>query len=195
MHLDLNHIIEFAAVLLGLHSVWALTDVKEIGWLTGLLSIGLSASVYLMQQIYGQLGLMAVFAGMSIWGWARWKYGAQDTAFKPAFLTAKEWILSFLLLAVSWYGIRAALQYLGQGHVVELDAFITAGSLVAMVWQAQKKIENWAFWAILNIASISMYWQTGNWAFLLYYAALLLMCFRGFLNWKAMQAPAEPSSR
>ena len=125
MHLDLNHIIEFAAVLLGLHSVWALTDVKEVGWLTGLLSIVLSASVYFMQQIYGQLGLMAVFAGMSIWGWARWKYGAQDVSFKPSFLNGRGWLLSVVLLAVSWYGIRATLQYLGQGHVVELDAFIT----------------------------------------------------------------------
>jgi len=184
MHVDPRQVLELIAVGLGLHSVWALSDGKRLGWLTGLASVVLSAAVCVLNSLWGQVGLMAVFAVLSLSGWLAWQK-ASNAEFVPLRATRMVWIVSTLLVVVLFPVLWWLLLLTGDPAPL-LDAIVSTLSLVAVYWQAKRWAENWWLWAIANLASVIMFWQMGLWAFLLYYAALLLMCLRGWLSWQAM---------
>jgi nicotinamide mononucleotide transporter len=71
------------------------------------------------------------------------------------------------------------------------DAFIAIFSVAAQVLQARKNIENWALWAVVNLAAVASYWsaELAYTAFL--YAIYLVMGLVGWRVWhRAMKGAA-----
>lgn len=193
MHLDIGHTAELLGVGLGLHSVWALSNGQRLGWLTSIASVVFATIVYLLTGLWGQVGLMAVFATLSISGWLAWERST-GTTFVTLRATRPVWLYSTLATAILFPLLWWVLTITNDPAPL-LDATVTTLSLVAVYWQTKRWAENWWLWAIVNVASVLMYWQTAQWAFLLYYLALLLMCIRGWLAWKAMLPNDAPSTQ
>jgi nicotinamide mononucleotide transporter len=49
--------------------------------------------------------------------------------------------------------------------------------------QAQKKLENWVVWMIVNLAAIAVYWIAGLHWFAVLYALFFVLAVGGYFEW------------
>jgi len=64
------------------------------------------------------------------------------------------------------------------------DSLILAGTILAQFLLDNKKLENWAIWAIVNVLAIYTYLSTGLILVAFQYVFFLLNTVYGFVLWK-----------
>ena len=75
-----------------------------------------------------------------------------------------------------------------------LDAFTTAGSVLAQVLTARKYREAWLGWIAINGLSVLLFAQQGLWPTALLYAVFAALSVAGWRTWRSSpQAAAAPS--
>jgi nicotinamide mononucleotide transporter len=65
------------------------------------------------------------------------------------------------------------------------DAFVLAASLLATWGQAQKIIEQWWVWIVVDVVSIPLYVSKGLWLTAILYIGFLALCIDGLRRWTA----------
>ena len=64
-----------------------------------------------------------------------------------------------------------------------LDAFVTGAILVAQYLSAQKKLECWAAWFVVNVTNVTLYILAGMVFLPMVSAAYLVLAFFGYSSW------------
>lgn len=185
MNLYIDKILEVLGAAFSLHSVWALTNGKNIGWITGLIGIVLLAITFYISNLYGQLALQVYFAVTSVYGWLNWKLQlTKDFAFIPLERLTKIdlWgsIIGFVTLWPACYFLLLWLH----GSEPGIDALSFVLSMIAQYLQTKRYTVSWLIWISVNIVSIWLFYITANYTYVLLFSALLLLALRGWLNWK-----------
>ena len=72
-----------------------------------------------------------------------------------------------------------------------LDAFVTAFILLAQYLSAQKKIDCWGAWLVVNITNITLYIKAGLVFMPLVSAGYLILAFFGFAMWRKQMKAQE----
>jgi nicotinamide mononucleotide transporter len=96
--------------------------------------------------------------------------------FKAGFLTLLGWVLWTLLL----------LKIKPDANLPWLDSFAAALSVLAILLQAYKKVENWLVWMLADLIYIPMYLKAEMPVTALLYAIFLLIAFAGWRQWKRL---------
>ena len=77
-----------------------------------------------------------------------------------------------------------------------LDALTTIMSFTAMWLMAQKRIESWMYWIIVDVIGIGLYYTKGVKFVALLYVVLLVMASKGLLSWmKVKRASVAAAAR
>ncbi|MFF3396511.1 nicotinamide riboside transporter PnuC [Streptomyces sp. NPDC002669] len=176
------------ALTLGwLRSVW--TWPAQL--LSGVVLVAANASV----QQAGSVGKQVVVIAVAVWGWQQWSRGrqqAQDGSIAVRFATWRE--RGYLLggaalgtLAVG--GLFTAFPSLSWSPWA--DAYIFAGTLVAMLAQARGMVEFWFAWLLVDLVGVPLNFHSGlAFSGLIYvvYGALVLWGMRDW--WLRSRTPA-----
>jgi nicotinamide mononucleotide transporter len=64
------------------------------------------------------------------------------------------------------------------------DGFASASAYTAMWLMARKKLENWVWWGITNVASIPLYFIKGYVFTSFQYVVFLVLSILGYLEWR-----------
>ena len=72
------------------------------------------------------------------------------------------------------------------------DAFILVFSLMAQWLQAQKRIENWAGWMIVNVVAVGVYWAKDLRLTAGLYVVFFGMAVAGHLAWRRSMGQGAP---
>ncbi len=165
---------EWLAVASSLSYVY-LAAKKNIGcWLAALISTGIYIYLCYAGQLFIEAGLQIFYFVMAIYGWMVWnKTSDNNNNLIRWGLKAhvKNIIISALLALVLGFVFD---QYTQQANSY-LDAFITCFSLTATFMVAKKVVDNWAYWIVIDFASIFLYAGRG-----LYLSAILFLMFTLF---------------
>lgn len=182
LHANTLEIISFslaiAMVLLNIRqSPWA--------WLFAIASAGLYAIVFFRTGIYGDMALQFVFIAVSLWGLYQWLFGGpghQGVAVMR--LSGQGWVI----VAVAWGAIYAMVAWLlhtfTDSNVAHIDAFLTAGSLVAQFLLTRKILENWHMWMLIDSLYIGLYLYKDLHLTALLYGLFVLLAISGLRVWK-----------
>ena len=92
-------------------------------------------------------------------------------------------------------GLLASIEYVYQqiqtGSVKEfrkitpyIDTFTTGAAFAAMWLMANKKLESWTFWIVVNIASVPLYIVKGYGFTAIQYSIFLVLAFYGYREWR-----------
>jgi nicotinamide mononucleotide transporter len=65
-----------------------------------------------------------------------------------------------------------------------LDAALTGFSLVAQLWMAQKRLQCWALWMVLDVIFVGLFLYKGLYLTAALYALFTLIAVRGWLEWR-----------
>lgn len=163
------------------------------GWLFAIVSSATYAVVFHGSKLYGDMGLQFVFICVSIWGWHQWLHGGtQRSVLLVSIMSARSWRIALLAWALGFVALAFFLGRYTDTDVPRIDAFLTAGSLLAQLMMSRKKLENWLVWIAVDILYIGLYLYKQLILTAGLYALFIGMAVIGYYSWKkSMPAPAQ----
>ena len=176
--------LEVIAVLLSASAVWLTVRQNLLCWPLGLVSVLMYSWVFFDVKLYSDMLLQ-------LYGWWQWtRGGAQHAGRKVSRLPGNQLLLS---LAIGASG-SLLLGYLMSTHTDAaapwLDAALTSFSLVAQVWMAQKRLECWPLWIVLDVIYVGLFLSKELYLTAVLYAVFTALAVTGWRAWQRPQATA-----
>jgi len=214
-------ILEALAAIFGLLSVYLLTRQSIWAWPTGLVSVAVAALVFYDSFLYSDMLLHVYYIGMNVYGWVYWlRGGPRDAELPVTTMTWRQnvsWVVVTVVLTLAWGWSMSHLDVIAGWVLAHIsssiawaqawssggaptpafpygDAATTVASLVAMWFMARKRLENWAYWFVIDVVAIVIYALKGLYLFSGQYIIFLILCIMGYRGWsRSMSAPLEAS--
>ena len=181
--------LEALAAITGLWSVYLVTKQNIWCWPIGLVSVAVAAIVFYDSFLYSDMILHVYYFGMNVYGWIHWSrkpVGSEVLPVSTMSLRQNAFWVAFTAVGTVLWGLimskntQAAFPY--------GDAFTRVASLVAQWFMAQKRLENWIYWFIIDIVAITIYALKGLYLFSGQYFIFLILCGIGYRDWKKTMA-------
>lgn len=179
-------LLEFVAVFFGIISV--LCSRKESIWVypTGIINTTIYVWLcYKMWGLYAEAGINAYYTIMSVYGWYCWAKKKEDNQTLKITINSKtQWLFIVCFFMVCWMILYWLLKTYTNSTVVLADSFASATACAAMLQMAQKKVENWLWWIVTNIASIPLYFYKGAAFTSFQFVVFLVLAILGWVEWR-----------
>ncbi|KQT32772.1 nicotinamide mononucleotide transporter [Sphingomonas sp. Leaf412] len=182
-------VMEWIAALLGVACV-ALAAMRSV-WTfpTAIGSVVLVGVVVFDARLYSDALLQGFFVAANLYGWAGWRAArARDGEIAVGWMTPASraaWAIGIVAAALLWGG---AMQRWTDASYPWWDAAIAAGSVAAQVLMARRRIENWALWIAVDLASIPLYLAKGLSMLAALYVVYLALAIAGLVGWSRPRA-------
>ena len=178
-------LLETAAVLFGIVSVYLSVREKIASWPTAIVNVTLYIFVFQRARLYADMALQVVYIGISLYGWYEWLHGgsgksplavSRATRRLAAVLAGIGLVAAALLGTLLARYTNAALPY--------LDATTTTTSLIAQWMMARKILENWIVWVAVDVVYIGMFVYKSLVLTAGLYAVFLVLSLMGYFQWR-----------
>lgn len=206
-------ILELIAAIMGIISVIYAKRENILVFPVGIISTGIYIYLLYKWQLYGDLLINVYYTIMSIYGWYMWmkiidtdnSHIKVTRASKMDYLKASLIFITtsiFVIIVYRYYNIMSSeldfvssLEYIYKqvtsNSLVEfrkaipyMDTFTTGAAFAAMWMMANKKLESWSLWIIVNIVSIPLYFAKGLGFTAIQYSIFLVLAILGHFAWK-----------
>ncbi len=163
-------------VLAARESIWC--------WYAAFVSTAIYTVLFYDAAILLESLLNMFYLIMAVYGWYEWRYRKSDKT-GHAITT---WSFKTNLLVVAITGLIA----LGAGYLFDnytqarlpyLDAFTTCYAVVATFMVPWKKLENWIYWLVIDIASIYLYIRLEFYLTAILFAIYIVLIVFGYSRW------------
>ncbi|MFN8154556.1 MAG: nicotinamide riboside transporter PnuC [Bacteroidia bacterium] len=175
--------LEIIGVLTGVVGVWL--TLKQQVWCfpVGLLNVTISMFLFFQQQLYADTLQQAVYIPLLVYGWVNWKQQAADH-FTPAWMSGKERIIAVLIILAGGLTLGGLLLRFTNAHFPWADSMATCAAFMAQYLVANKKMENWLLWMVVNIAYISIYMIKDLQLYAGLFSIYFILSILGYREWK-----------
>jgi len=146
-------IIEWLAFLFGVAQVILALKNKAINFYAGILSVCLYIYVFYTYGLYAESILNLYYLFVSVAGIFLWRQKNQASI---TFTTSREWIITLLIVILSWAVLFLILKNFTPSTVPFLDAFVTAAAWAGTWLLIKRKVENWIILNLSNIVAIPL---------------------------------------
>ena len=178
---------EVTASLLG--TGYVIFAARESQWCWPLAFI--STLIYTVIFWEGQLPMQALlnfyYMGMAIYGYLLWRKQGNSENNLPisswSLLQQLQFVIigSFLTYAVGLYLTQSAIS-----QSPYLDAGVTVFSVLNTWLMANKVLQNWLYWIVIDSAAIVLYAQNGYYATIVMFTVYLVLAIVGFISWQKL---------
>ena len=174
---------EVFATILGI--IYVILAAKESFWCWPAAFI--STLIYTVLFWEGQLPMQAIlnfyYMGMAIYGYQLWrKKSAEEGQFQVTTLSRNQHIIyitsATILSLVIGYFLTAS-----GTRMPYLDTAIMVFSVINTYLMAQKILDNWIYWLVIDAAAIYLYWQTGFFVTIIMFGLYLILAVYGYIEW------------
>ena len=138
------------------------------------------------------MALQFYYVAISIYGWWHWLHGSGPGHFLAVTRTTQAMWLKLLAVSILLFAIIAfVLARFTDSPVPFWDALTTALSIVATWMLAQKKIEHWLLWVVVDILSIGLFIVKELYPTTVLFVVYSVLAVYGYLAWKKELNPKE----
>jgi len=176
---------EVVAVILGVAYLVLAMRQNIFCWYAAFGSTAIFSWLFWDVSLVMESGLNVYYLIMAIYGWWVWRGNAQTSS---KTVEIKTWSLSrhaliivgvILISLVTGYGLEkntsAALPY--------LDSFTTWGAVITTYMVAQKVLENWLYWLVIDTVAIYLYIDRELYLTALLMAVYVVLAVLGWFMW------------
>src|ERR1700733_9554601 len=184
---DLHHTtwLEFIAVILGIASVIFSRKENILVYPVGMISTGMFVPLYIIHGLYADASVNLYYTVMSIIGWFMWSRKSEGkTKLHITGSTKKDWINTFFFFFVCWIILYFLLSRFTNSTVPVADSFTSAAAFTGMWLMNKKKLENWTWWIITNLASIPLNFYKHLVFASFQYVVFLILAVMGYITWR-----------
>ena len=177
--------LETLAVLLGIGYLLLAMRESSLCWYCAFFSTALYVWIFGDVSLYMESALNVYYMAMAIYGWLQWQRGGADkSGVKIIRWTARQHILGVAIILVASVTSGYLLSSNTAAKLPYLDSFTTWGSIFTTIMVAQKVLENWLYWIVINSVSIYLYIDRGLDQTAAMFFLYLVLATIGFLTWK-----------
>jgi nicotinamide mononucleotide transporter len=176
--------LEWTATIAGFLCVYLVIKRSIWCFFFGLIQVTIYAWIFFKVKLYSDMALHIFYVGFQIYGWLIWSR-SQDQEGHVVVLqgSIKEYGLWLVVVLVSTYALGSIMRYNTDASFPYADAFTTCASLVAQWLLSHKKLYNWAFWIVVDLVAIVIYWQKELFPTSALYVCFLIMAIIGQWLW------------
>jgi len=190
-------ILDIISAILGLTCVFLAGKGRVLNFWFGYLYNIFLFFLFLDLHLYSSMILQPISFVINCVGHYRWthpKEGEKDSedalmVTSLSKVTRGLYIVGIAVISIGWgYLLRNGSEiypdFFAPAARPFLDSFVTIMILTAQYLSAQKKIECWAAWTVVNVAQIVLYILSGLYFMPVVSVAYLILAFVGFKAWK-----------
>jgi nicotinamide mononucleotide transporter len=186
--MDFWAIIQTVGLILSFLYLWLEFRQKPLMWVVSAMCSMIYASVYFHSKIYADMGFSCFNICMCVYGFIKWLHGDRKRASQYIVyrhFRATEFWATLGISALIWAAIFSILHFLTDSPVPALDALTTMLNIVGTWVLAQKIIEVWGVWFLVNAISIYIYCRRGlHLTTILLYSFYLGASVYGYFKWR-----------
>ena len=176
---------EILAVVFGIAYVLLAAKESLWTWLFAFLSTIIYTILFWEGALVSSSLLNFYYMGMAVYGFVLWRSGGE----KGEELAVTRWSLKKnITLIVSGLMLALLLGYLSDTYTeakfAYLDTFVMTFSVLATWMLANKVLENWLYWMVVDSAAVVLYWQSGYLATIVLFALYIILAFYGYASWR-----------
>jgi nicotinamide mononucleotide transporter len=186
--------IELVGTIFYLWSVWLIARRRIWTWPIGIVAVILYLLIFYQIRLYSDALEQVYYLIASVYGWRHWLRSPREgaTIVDVSFSNTKAmllWLLASVVLGIALGAFMSRAHALLPGIFPEaaaapfLDALTTIGSFSAMWLMAQRRIESWFYWIVIDFVGIGLYYVKGVRFIALLYVVLLGLAIKGFYSW------------
>ena len=177
--------LETLAVFLGIGYLLLAMSESSLCWYCAFFSTALYVWIFGDVSLYMESALNVYYMAMAIYGWLQWQRGGADkSGVKIIRWTARQHILGVAIILAASVTSGYLLSSNTAAKLPYLDSFTTWGSVFTTIMVAQKVLENWLYWIVINSVSIYLYIDRGLDQTAAMFFLYLVLATIGFLTWK-----------
>jgi nicotinamide mononucleotide transporter len=126
-------------------------------WWTGIVGCTLFGVLFARNRLYADVALQVFFVATSAVGWWKWKRGDHGDPLPITHASAENlmWTVPLGVVATAAYG--ALLHFTTNAYAPFLDSAVLVFSIIGQVLMMQRRVENWAFWLLVNSIAAPLY--------------------------------------
>jgi nicotinamide mononucleotide transporter len=183
---DTNLILQLVATITGILCVYLQTREKILAWPFGIISVSISAYIFLQSGLYSDVILHMVYVVLNIYGWWNWHTSRRsDTSLAPILLLTKQaWFIWAITIVIGTGVLGVLMGHYTNASVPYFDAFTTVGSLVAQYLLAKKILQNWILWILVDVVAINVYIYKEIYIIAFLFLVYLMLSTKGYFDWK-----------
>jgi nicotinamide mononucleotide transporter len=167
-------------ILAAKESIWC--------WPSALVSTVIYTVLFWEGQLPMQAILNAYYMGMAVYGFFLWqKHATNEDNLRISSRPLKFHIL-FICTGIVLTGlIGLYLSSIPENRLPYLDAAVTVFSVMNTVLMVRKVLESWLYWIVINVAAITLYFQTGFYVTIIMFMVYFALAIYGYKSWRALQ--------
>jgi len=174
---------EVFATILGI--IYVILAAKEsfLCWPAAFVSTLIYTALFWEGQLPMQAILNFYYMGMAIYGYQLWR---KKSAEEDDFVVTTLSLPKHLIYIISATALSIAIGYLTattNSRLPFLDSAVMVFSVINTYLMAQKVLENWIYWLVIDAAAIYLYWQTGFYVTIIMFGLYLVLAVYGYLEW------------
>jgi nicotinamide mononucleotide transporter len=161
-------------------------------WWTGIVGCALFAILFWQGHLYADVVLQTFFVATGIAGWRKWLHGGNTGAELPvthARPSTLAWSLVAGVLLTAGYG--ALLHHYTDAYAPFVDSAVLVFSVIGQILMMQRRVENWAFWLLVNTIAVPLYFSRGLHLTALLYAGFWINALVAWRSWRRLAAAPQ----
>lgn len=196
--------LEIAGTLVGLLYLWLEYKASIYLWVASIVMPAIYIFVYYDAGLYADFGVNLYYLLIAVYGWWSWKRGVLSNTSAEAnhsqelpitHLPKRRWIPLTMTTLLIFALIGGILIYFTDSDVPWLDALTTALSITGMWLLAQKHIEQWWVWMVVDLVSVGLYiYKDLQFTAILYFLYAIIAVL-GYRKWKQIMHSSPTSTQ
>jgi nicotinamide mononucleotide transporter len=159
-------------------------------WWSGIVGCTLFALLFYQANLYADMLLQAFFIVTSVLGWWKWVRGAHGDPLPitHANFASLLWTVPAGVAATAAYG--ALLHFYTNAYAPFVDSAVLVFSIIGQILLIQRRIENWAFWLLVNSIATPLYFSRGLYLTGALYIAFWINALASWMWWRKLARDA-----
>ena len=153
-------------------------------WFFAAFSTAIYVGLFIEARLYMESLLNAFYFVMAIYGWYVWRAGRDVGGSRPvAIWSRNRHFAAILIIVILSIGSGMLLSANSDAAFPYIDSLTTWFAIWATFLVAQKVLENWWYWLVIDIASIVIYWSRDLQLTALLFVVYVIMIPFGLVSW------------